>query len=298
MIDATLVSFVSALTALSASITGPFVTLYATRIQIRATVRSANRQRWIDEFQDSIAHLCSEIAIAAQGRDKISRDGRIEIQTESEFLYTFERLIYTANKIRLMINPLEPEYQKLLDLWTACLCGFGQRRHYQARMASSAAWCLRMAPPFAQRLDRRGAANSTDCGIGETELSNCKKCAIPLDSKDRLRGVLWLHDLSQPSKEESHAGRPEHKPFADQKQVRMCVMDTRVDGDRQQRKHYHKCQNGGLINGPIPQRPAGYSINVRLQTDVCTILDASSRIDFGSHPNHSGASQCLRRIAP
>jgi formyltetrahydrofolate hydrolase len=116
MIDPALVGVVSALTALIASIAGPMVTIYATRTQIRATVRSANRQRWIDEFRDTMAHFCSELAIAVQGRQKLVRDGQIVIQTESEFLHSFGRLIYTANKIRLMINPLESEHQELIQI--------------------------------------------------------------------------------------------------------------------------------------------------------------------------------------
>jgi hypothetical protein len=116
MIDATSLSFVSALTALVASIAGPFVTLYVARTQMRVTVRSANRQRWIDEFRDVIAHFCSELAIAAQGRETIVKDGRIVIQAESEFLRSFGKLVYTANKIRLMINPLERDHQELLEI--------------------------------------------------------------------------------------------------------------------------------------------------------------------------------------
>jgi len=93
MIDATLVSFVSALTALVASIAGPIVTLYVARSQFRVSVRSANRQRWIDEFRDLIANFCAEIATSAQVREKIVRDGRIVIQAESEFMSSFEKLI-------------------------------------------------------------------------------------------------------------------------------------------------------------------------------------------------------------
>jgi hypothetical protein len=116
MIDTTLVSFVSALTALVASIAGPIVTLYVARTQFKANVRSANRQRWIDEFREQIAHFCAELAISAQVRDKIVRDGRIVIQGEPEFLNSFGRLVYTANKIRLMINPLQHEHHELLEL--------------------------------------------------------------------------------------------------------------------------------------------------------------------------------------
>jgi len=93
MIDATLVSVVSARTALIASIAGPIVTLYVARSQFRVSVRSANRQRWIDEFRDLIANFCAEIATSAQVREKIVRDGRIVIQAESEFMSSFEKLI-------------------------------------------------------------------------------------------------------------------------------------------------------------------------------------------------------------
>jgi len=109
------ITFFSALTALIASLAGPLVTIYATRSQINATVRSGNRQRWIDEFRDSISRFCSEIAIVAQGRETIVRDGEIVIHTESEFLQAYGRLIYSANKIRLMTNPNDPEHGQLLE---------------------------------------------------------------------------------------------------------------------------------------------------------------------------------------
>jgi hypothetical protein len=124
MIDATLVSFVSALTALVASIAGPIVTLYVARTQFKSTVRSANRQRWIDEFRDLIAHFCAELATSVQVREKIVRDGRIVIQAEAAFLSSFEKLLYTVNKIRLMINPLEHEHQKLIEVMNGLLVRF------------------------------------------------------------------------------------------------------------------------------------------------------------------------------
>ena len=79
MVDAAPVSLISAFTALVASIAGPFVTLYVARTQMRVTVRSANRQRWIEEFRELIAQFCSEIAIAAQNRESMVKDGRIVI---------------------------------------------------------------------------------------------------------------------------------------------------------------------------------------------------------------------------
>jgi hypothetical protein len=124
MIDATLVSFVSALTALVASIAEPTVTLYVARTQFRANVRSANRQRWIDEFREQIARFCAELPISAQVREKIVKEGRIVIQAEPEFLNSFGRLVYTANKIRLMINPIKREQQELLELINGLLRRF------------------------------------------------------------------------------------------------------------------------------------------------------------------------------
>ena len=47
-IDAITVSFVSALTALAASVIAPFVTMHVAHRQFNSTVLSANRQRWIE----------------------------------------------------------------------------------------------------------------------------------------------------------------------------------------------------------------------------------------------------------
>lgn len=40
----------------------------------------------------------------------------VSIEAESEFLHSHERLVSTANRIRVMINPLGPDHQKLLDI--------------------------------------------------------------------------------------------------------------------------------------------------------------------------------------
>ena len=86
MVDPNLISVISASTALVASVTGPLVALYVARAQIKAAVRSANRQ--------------------------------------SEMLHRFERLIFTARKIRLMVNPLDSEHGKLIEAVDALLLRF------------------------------------------------------------------------------------------------------------------------------------------------------------------------------
>jgi hypothetical protein len=115
MIDATaVVGILSAATALVASVTGPVVSLHVARTQIRATVLSANRQRWIDAFRETVAEFCSEVAVAVQMREKLVQDGRFRLATEPEVMRQFERLIFTTTRIRLMVNPAEKDHQDLL----------------------------------------------------------------------------------------------------------------------------------------------------------------------------------------
>ena len=114
MVDPSLISIISATTALMASIAGPLVTLYVARMQIRASVRSGNRQRWIDEFRDAISIFCGQIAATTQVREKVFKDGRISISEQHELLREFERLIFTATKIRLMVDPGDGDHARLI----------------------------------------------------------------------------------------------------------------------------------------------------------------------------------------
>jgi len=52
-IDALTLSFISACTALVASIIGPMVTLLVARRQFGATVLSANRRKWIEALRNA-----------------------------------------------------------------------------------------------------------------------------------------------------------------------------------------------------------------------------------------------------
>lgn len=124
MVDPALISIISASTALVASVTGPLVTLYVSRSQIKAAVRSANRQKWIDEFRELIARFCAQVAAATQVREQVFKDGRVSISAGSSVLDHFEHLIFTATKIRLMVNPTELEHQKLIEVVEALLTRF------------------------------------------------------------------------------------------------------------------------------------------------------------------------------
>ncbi len=77
MIDASVIGLLSATTALVASIVGPLVTLHIGRAQIRATVKSANRQKWIEEFRDLVAHFCGQLSATMQMWEKIVHGGEV-----------------------------------------------------------------------------------------------------------------------------------------------------------------------------------------------------------------------------
>jgi hypothetical protein len=116
MESATLLSLVSACTALTASIVGPVVTLTVAKRQFNATVLSGNRQKWIEALRDTLAELISLLATAlvikSKWKDKWER-GRGPLNAEPTLLDKFERIILTQAKIQLLINPVDPDHQQL-----------------------------------------------------------------------------------------------------------------------------------------------------------------------------------------
>lgn len=116
MESATLLSLVSACTALAASIVGPFVTLKVARRQFNATVLSGNRQKWIEALRDTLAELISLLATAlvikSKWKDKWEH-GRGPLNAEPTLLDKFERIVLTQAKIQLLINPVDPDHQQL-----------------------------------------------------------------------------------------------------------------------------------------------------------------------------------------
>jgi hypothetical protein len=121
MVDPLTLGLVSAVTALVASIFGPFVTLYIARTQIRATVIAANRQKWIDAFRETIATFCSQVAAIVQVREKIIEGEKIRLSADLDVLHKFEALIYTLTKIRLMTDPLDEQHLRLLGIMEGLL---------------------------------------------------------------------------------------------------------------------------------------------------------------------------------
>ena len=114
--DPLLISLVSACTALVASVVGPIVTLAVARRQFNANVLSANRQKWIETLRDMLAELVSllvsALVVKAEWKDNWDH-GRSLIATDRAFLSKLERIVLVQWKIRLLINPLEPDHQEL-----------------------------------------------------------------------------------------------------------------------------------------------------------------------------------------
>ncbi len=100
-------SLVSALTALVAVIVSPVVSVYVARRQIRASVVSSNRYKWIDQLRDQLAELVSLIRFLDLYR-------KIEHITEAEWIDRFQKAFVIEQKIKLLINPNEPDHAELV----------------------------------------------------------------------------------------------------------------------------------------------------------------------------------------
>ena len=114
--DSAVVGFVSACTALVASIVGPWITLTVAKRQFNATVLSTNRYKWIETLRDMLADFTSLIvaALAVKARWKNNWDeGRGPLNANPALLEKLERILLAQSKIRLLINPAEADHQRL-----------------------------------------------------------------------------------------------------------------------------------------------------------------------------------------
>jgi len=117
-------SLITALTALVASILGPFVTLSVARRQFKANVLSTNRQKWIDTFRDRVAELLS-VMNAAQVVKRAStgewRGGAGPVNDDPALADKLERTFMAVAQIQLLTKVLEPEHRALNDAIGAAL---------------------------------------------------------------------------------------------------------------------------------------------------------------------------------
>lgn len=119
------ITLVMAATAMIASLIGPFVNAHIARIQFKANVLSANRQKWIETMCDLMASLNSQFLAAAAMRHTVEEPTSIAIARDPELFKRVENLMRTISKIELMLNPLEQDHQQLNALMRD---GVGQLR--------------------------------------------------------------------------------------------------------------------------------------------------------------------------
>jgi hypothetical protein len=91
------------LVSLLTAIVAPMVSLYVVRRQIRATVVSANRQKWIDNLRDALAEFLGIHLVAFHTRTL----GDSDIST---------KIFNLQNKILLLTNPNEADHAKLNEI--------------------------------------------------------------------------------------------------------------------------------------------------------------------------------------
>jgi hypothetical protein len=116
--DALLISLVSACTALVASVIGPMVTLTVAKRQIAASVISTNRHRWIEGLRDMIAEIISLLVAAVVVKAKWQTrwdQGRGPLNEDPVMLAKLERIVLARSKIDLLLNPSEPDHQRLRE---------------------------------------------------------------------------------------------------------------------------------------------------------------------------------------
>lgn len=110
------VALVSAVTALVASILGPFVTLSVARWQFRAKVVSTNRQKWIVALRDQLAALLSLIK-AAQAAKRASaerwRGGTAAVITDPALASKLEEAYMAIAQIQLLTSDDDPRHKAL-----------------------------------------------------------------------------------------------------------------------------------------------------------------------------------------
>ena len=113
--DALTVTFVTACTALIAGVAGPVVSVLVARQQIRASVISNNRERWVEALRDSVAEYVALVLSASIARQAMGQEHPLVLSSDRALLQIAERIALIKNKIMLMINPNEGGHSELCE---------------------------------------------------------------------------------------------------------------------------------------------------------------------------------------
>jgi len=111
--DVLTITFVTASTALIAAVAGPIVSVIVARQQIRASVISNNRERWVETLRDSVAEYVALVLSASIARQTMGQEYSRLLGADRALLEIAERIALVKNKIMLMTNPNESGHGEL-----------------------------------------------------------------------------------------------------------------------------------------------------------------------------------------
>src|SRR5215471_16417667 len=113
--NALTIAFVTAITALTAAVVSPLVSLFVARMQIRATVVSNNRERWIEALRDAVSEYVALLITASMVKQAIGADAVKQVGEHSDLREIVERLVTMKSRIMLITNPGDPHYDELCE---------------------------------------------------------------------------------------------------------------------------------------------------------------------------------------
>jgi hypothetical protein len=104
-VDQLTITFLTATSALVSGVVGPIVSISVARRQIKATVISNNRERWIEALRDAIAEYIALVASVALIEHCTSGDMGEMVRADEESRRTAERMMLAKSRILLMTDP-------------------------------------------------------------------------------------------------------------------------------------------------------------------------------------------------
>ncbi len=111
--DALTITFVTACSALVSAAAGPLVSIVVASKQIRASLISNNRERWVEALRDSLAEYVALAVSAAMLREVLRKDALEAIRDDPQLAQLAERIALARNRILLMLNPAKEVHNKL-----------------------------------------------------------------------------------------------------------------------------------------------------------------------------------------
>lgn len=111
--DALAITFVTAASALVSAVVGPLVTIVVSTRQIRASLISGNRERWLEAMRDAIAEFAALAFSAAVLQQALAKGVLVAVRENPAVAGDIEHVMLARNRVLLMLNPLKPAHEAL-----------------------------------------------------------------------------------------------------------------------------------------------------------------------------------------